>query len=127
MVDSVNGGFVTAFGVGLVGGNSGEEETFTVVAKQGTASELSFLPFFARPSLSPLTACSLACLMAGWLVEFRITLAIVAGMDCISLICRNPALRRGLRKAFECIKRRHLLGSMKIEIGLKQPRFLRSR
>ena len=39
VVDSINGGFVTAFGVGLVGGNSGEEETFTVVAKQGTASE----------------------------------------------------------------------------------------
>ncbi|XP_076459972.1 filamin-A-like isoform X2 [Babylonia areolata] len=40
VVDGVNGGFVTAFGVGLVGGSSGEEETFTVVAKQGTAKDI---------------------------------------------------------------------------------------
>lgn len=39
VVDSLPDGFVTAFGVGLVGGNSGEEESFTVVAKQGTASK----------------------------------------------------------------------------------------
>ena len=32
-------GSVTVFGVGLVGGNSGEEETFTVVAKKETASK----------------------------------------------------------------------------------------
>lgn len=40
VVDSVGGGFVTAFGVGLVGGSSGEEEAFTVVAKQGTAKDI---------------------------------------------------------------------------------------
>ncbi|KAK7498578.1 hypothetical protein BaRGS_00010238 [Batillaria attramentaria] len=40
LVDSVPGGFVTAFGNGLVGGLSGEEETFTVVAKQGTAKDI---------------------------------------------------------------------------------------
>ncbi|KAK7113041.1 filamin-A-like isoform X2 [Littorina saxatilis] len=40
VVDTVNGGLVTAFGVGLVGGNSGEEETFTVVAKSGTAKDI---------------------------------------------------------------------------------------
>jgi hypothetical protein len=39
VVDKLKDGFVTAFGVGLVGGLSGEEEQFTVVAKQGTASE----------------------------------------------------------------------------------------
>ena len=39
VVDNVGDSYVTAFGVGLVGGNSGEEETFTVVAKKGTASE----------------------------------------------------------------------------------------
>ncbi|KAL8592277.1 hypothetical protein ACOMHN_036911 [Nucella lapillus] len=40
VVDQVNGGMVTAFGVGLVGGNSGEEEAFTVVAQQGTAKDI---------------------------------------------------------------------------------------
>ncbi|KAL8614771.1 hypothetical protein ACOMHN_017752 [Nucella lapillus] len=40
VVDKINDGFVTAFGVGLVGGNSGEEETFTVVAKKGTAKDI---------------------------------------------------------------------------------------
>ncbi|XP_025077978.1 filamin-A-like isoform X3 [Pomacea canaliculata] len=40
VVDSLPDGFVTAFGVGLVGGNSGEEESFTVVAKQGTAKDI---------------------------------------------------------------------------------------
>lgn len=59
VVDSVNGGFVTAFGVGLVGGSSGEEETFTVVAKQGTASEPPFLLFLLL--LRPLLLCRLIC------------------------------------------------------------------
>ncbi|XP_076455178.1 filamin-A-like isoform X2 [Babylonia areolata] len=40
VVDKIADGFVTAFGVGLVGGNSGEEETFTVVAKKGTAKDI---------------------------------------------------------------------------------------
>lgn len=40
LVDTIDGGFVTAFGNGLVGGNSGEEENFTVVAKQGTAKDI---------------------------------------------------------------------------------------
>ncbi|XP_067672401.1 filamin-A-like isoform X3 [Haliotis asinina] len=40
IVDSVGGGFVTAFGVGLVGGNCGQNEEFTVVAAKGTAKDI---------------------------------------------------------------------------------------
>jgi len=40
-VDKVNGSFVTVFGSGLVGGLSGQEENFTVVAKSGTAKDIT--------------------------------------------------------------------------------------
>lgn len=39
VVDKINGSFITAFGTGLVGGLSGDQESFTVVAKQGTAKD----------------------------------------------------------------------------------------
>ncbi|ESO84790.1 hypothetical protein LOTGIDRAFT_221912 [Lottia gigantea] len=40
IVDSVGGGYVTAFGKGLQGGGSGEVVEFTVVAQQGHARDL---------------------------------------------------------------------------------------
>lgn len=40
LVDSVAGGYVSVFGSGLVGGMSGENETFTVVAKAGTLNDV---------------------------------------------------------------------------------------
>ncbi|GFS01516.1 filamin-A [Elysia marginata] len=40
VVDKINGSFITAFGAGLVGGLSGDQESFTVVAKQGTAKDI---------------------------------------------------------------------------------------
>ena len=39
IVDQINGTYVTAFGSGLVGGMSGQMESFTVTAKQGTLSK----------------------------------------------------------------------------------------
>ena len=42
VVDAIDGGFVTAFGHGLVGGFSGKEAEFTVVAQKGTASTYTF-------------------------------------------------------------------------------------
>ncbi|XP_041363463.1 filamin-A-like isoform X1 [Gigantopelta aegis] len=41
VVDAIDGGFVTAFGQGLVGGSSGQETEFTVVAQKGTARDIS--------------------------------------------------------------------------------------
>ncbi|XP_050390221.1 filamin-A [Patella vulgata] len=41
VVDSVGGGYVTAFGKGLVGGQSGESVDFTVVAIQGHSKDLT--------------------------------------------------------------------------------------
>ncbi|XP_052761429.1 filamin-A-like isoform X2 [Mya arenaria] len=40
LVDSIAGGFVSVFGSGLVGGMSGENESFTVVAKHGTLNDV---------------------------------------------------------------------------------------
>lgn len=39
MVDEIGGGYVTAFGAGLVGGMSGQNQTFTITAKKGTLSK----------------------------------------------------------------------------------------
>jgi hypothetical protein len=38
VVDEIGGNFVTAFGAGLVGGMSGQNQTFTITAKKGTLS-----------------------------------------------------------------------------------------
>ncbi|KAH9502532.1 hypothetical protein Btru_068909 [Bulinus truncatus] len=40
VVDKIDNSFITAFGAGLVGGLSGDTESFTVVAKKGTAKEI---------------------------------------------------------------------------------------
>lgn len=40
VVDKIDNSYITAFGTGLVGGQSGADESFTVVAKAGTASKL---------------------------------------------------------------------------------------
>ncbi|XP_012936132.1 filamin-A [Aplysia californica] len=40
VVDKIDGSFLTAFGTGLVGGLSGDQESFTVVAKKGTAKDI---------------------------------------------------------------------------------------
>lgn len=40
LVDSVDGGFVSVYGAGLVGGMSGESESFTVVTKAGTQKDV---------------------------------------------------------------------------------------
>lgn len=42
IVDSVDGGFVTAYGQGLAVAMSGEKTQFTVVTKGGTASEWKY-------------------------------------------------------------------------------------
>ena len=39
VVDEIGGNFVTAFGAGLVGGMSGQNQTFTITAKKGTLSK----------------------------------------------------------------------------------------
>ncbi|XP_052265611.1 filamin-A-like isoform X1 [Dreissena polymorpha] len=40
LVDSIDSGYVSIFGSGLVGGMSGENESFTVVAKHGTLNDI---------------------------------------------------------------------------------------
>uniref|UniRef100_A0A0B7AYU4 Uncharacterized protein n=1 Tax=Arion vulgaris TaxID=1028688 RepID=A0A0B7AYU4_9EUPU len=40
VVDKIDNSFITAFGTGLVGGLSGDNERFTVVAKKGTAKDI---------------------------------------------------------------------------------------
>lgn len=40
LVDEVDGGYLSVFGPGLVGGMSGETETFSVVAKSGTLKDV---------------------------------------------------------------------------------------
>ena len=40
LVDNVDGGYISVFGPGLVGGLSGQTETFTVVAKSGNLSKI---------------------------------------------------------------------------------------
>lgn len=40
VVDEIGGAFVTAFGTGLVGGMSGQTQTFTVTAKKGTLKDI---------------------------------------------------------------------------------------
>ena len=42
LVDSVDGGYISVFGPGLVGGLSGQTESFTVVAKSGNLSKYWF-------------------------------------------------------------------------------------
>jgi hypothetical protein len=39
VVDEIGGNFVTAFGAGLVGGMSGQNQTFTITARKGTLSK----------------------------------------------------------------------------------------
>lgn len=41
LVDSVDGGYISVFGPGLVGGLSGQTESFTVVAKSGNLSNVA--------------------------------------------------------------------------------------
>ncbi|BFZ03233.1 hypothetical protein BsWGS_06272 [Bradybaena similaris] len=40
VVDKIDNSYITAFGTGLVGGQSGADESFTVVAKSGTAKDI---------------------------------------------------------------------------------------
>lgn len=41
VVDEIAGNFVTAFGTGLVGGMSGQDQTFTITARKGTLSDIA--------------------------------------------------------------------------------------
>ena len=45
VVDEIAGNFVTAFGTGLVGGMSGQDQTFTITARKGTLSK-SIIKYF---------------------------------------------------------------------------------
>lgn len=46
LVDSCDGGFVSVYGTGLVGGMSGEEESFTVVSKSQSKYHMYNPPCF---------------------------------------------------------------------------------